>query len=165
MSASLQVHLDDDDGAVCSYGPVIYVVWRDSGSTSPIDAADAAIDRMCAEYGEDRRLFYLHRAPDRPGMHRTDSELRKATLEHFARHESRFAAAALAIEASGFGGAVLRSITAGVLLVRPTRIETESFKDARAGVRWLMSRAGEHNRFDGEAMIEALTERGLCLSS
>ncbi len=165
MSDTLKLHLDDDDGAVCSYGPVLYVVWRDTSSTAPIPVADAAIEEMCARYGEERRLFYLHRAPDRPGFHRSDSELRKATLDHFERHESRFAAAAIAIEASGFSGAVLRSITAGVLLVRQTQLKTESFKDAREGVRWLKSRASDGNAFDSEAMIEALAAHGLCLSS
>jgi hypothetical protein len=144
---------------------VIYVVWRDVSSTAPIAAADAAIEEMVARYGEGRRLFYVHRTPDRPGFQRTSGELRRAAIAHFERQEERFIAAALAMEAKGLAGTMSRAITAGVLLVRKSQVRSEPFVDARDGVRWLAELSGDDNPFDADEMINALVAADLCLSS
>ena len=90
--------------------------------------------------------------------------MRDAMMKHFERHDSRFCAAAVAIEAEGFGGSIIRSVTAGVLLVRKTAVRTESFKDARDALRWLQVLAKDVTPFDAEAMIAELSARKLARS-
>jgi len=160
----LVFYLDNDDGAVCTFGPVVYVVWR-RGSVDCIRCADLAVESLVARYGADRRLFYVQRAPRQAGMMRADSALRAAAMDHFERQDSRVSAVAVAIEAEGFGGAIIRSVTAGVLLVRRTRMHIESFKDARDGVRWLARAAKDVSPFDADAMIRALEGANLALRS
>lgn len=164
MSEELLVHLDDkDSGAVCSFGPVVYVVWRSHASIDCIKHADLAIDRMVKRYGDGRKLFYVQRAPHSGGIMKANPEVREAAMAHFERHDARFFATAVAIEAQGFSGSVIRSVTAGVLLVRKTAVRTESFKDARDGVRWLGGLAKDINPFDAELMIKQLQQGGLSL--
>jgi cytochrome c556 len=83
-------------------------------------------------------------------------------MAHFEKHDGRFVAAAVAIEAEGFGASIMRSVTAGVLLVRQTDVRSKTFQDARAGVRWLGSIAPGATPFDAEAMVGALEEALLC---
>jgi hypothetical protein len=83
-------------------------------------------------------------------------------MRHFDRTEPYFRAAALAIEATGFAGAVVRSATAGVMLIRRSRVKTKVLDDARVGVRWLATMATPSAPFDPDAMIEALREHELC---
>lgn len=164
LNDELVVYLDNEDGAVCSFGPVVYVVWR-LGSVDCIKSADSAIEALVARYGADRRLFYVQRAPHQAGMMRADSAVRAAAMDHFERQDSRVGAVAVAIEAEGFGGSIIRSVTAGVLLVRRTRMRIESFKDARDGVRWLAKLAKDTSAFDADAMIRALEAANLSLKS
>lgn len=164
MSEELVMHLDDKDmGAVCTYGPVVYVVWRSHASVDCIKHADSAIDRLVKRYGDGRKLFYVQRAPHSGGIMKANPEVRDQAMKHFERHDARFAACAVAIEAQGFSGSVIRSVTAGVLLVRKTAVRTESFKDARDGVRWLGTVAKDVNPFDAELMVKALEAGGLAL--
>lgn len=164
MNDELVVYLDNEAGAVCSFGPVVYVVWRE-GSVECIKSADLAVEALVARYGSDRALFYVQRAPHQAGMMRADSAVRAAAMDHFERQDSRVGAVAVAIEAEGFGGSIIRSVTAGVLLVRRTRMRIESFKDARDGVRWLGKLAKGNSDFDPEAMILALQAANLALKS
>ena len=165
MRDELMIHLDGPTGGVCSFGPVIYVVWRAHDSVDPINTADVAIEKLVARYGAGRKLFYVQRAPQQEGRaaYRSDPKVREAALRHFERQDPHFAAAAVAIEAIGFSGSVIRSITGGVLLVRRTAVKTEAFKDARDGVRWLSGRAREVSPFDAEAMIDALQKAGMAM--
>ncbi len=165
MSEELVVHLDTAKGAVCTYGPVIQVVWRTHDSVEPLLFADNAIARMVTTYGEGRKLFYVQRAPHLAGVRKNDPAVRDAALKHFERHDARFVAAAVAIEAEGFGGSVIRSVTAGVLLVRKTAVKTECFKDARDGVRWLGKLAATVNPFDADDMIRQLERGQLALTT
>jgi hypothetical protein len=163
MSHTLTLHHDDEDATVCRFGPVIYIVWRSAQALAPVTAADAAIEEMAAQFGEDRRLYYVHRATDRPGFQRSDPAVRKAMMDHFRRHEERFLAAVVAIEAKGVWGGVIRSISSGVmLLLRRSGVRTEVFRDVRDGVRWLAEYGHETSPFDPQQLIDALTEADLC---
>lgn len=165
MKDELIIYLDSDAGAVVSFGPVIYIVWRNHASTECIRHADIAVEKLVARYGADRRLFYVQRAPQAANMMRTDSDVRRAAMEHFERTDDHVHAVAVAIEAEGFGGSIIRSVTAGVLLVRRTKLRIESFKDARDGVRWLGTLAKDVTPFDAEAMIVALERANLALTT
>jgi hypothetical protein len=162
MSDALTIHLDDETGAVCRFGPVVYVVWRDWSSTAPVAAADGAIEEMVGRYGDGRRLLYVHRNPDLPGFRRQDRALHQAALDHFDRHEERFLAAAIAHESTGFAGAVVRAISSAVMAIRRTRVRVESFGDARDGVRWAADVARDVSPFDADEMVRQLTEADLC---
>ncbi|MDP2340004.1 MAG: hypothetical protein Q8O67_03515 [Deltaproteobacteria bacterium] len=166
MRDELKIQLDGPTGAVASFGPVVYLIWRAHDSLDPINAADVVMERLIERYGPGRKIFYVQRAPETDGRaaYRSDPQVRDAALKHFERHDASVAAAAVAIEAVGFRGSVIRSITAGVLLVRRTAIKTEAFKDARDGVRWLAGLARDVNPFDGEAMIKSLEANRLALS-
>ena len=163
MAEELKMHLDGPTGAVCTWGPVVYVVWRGLGSHDPIRAADAAIGELTARYGSGRQLLYLHRLPASDRTHRRDPEVLQASLDHFQRQDPYVVAAAVAIETTGFGAAVFRSIGAAVMLVRRTEVKTEMFTDARAGVRWLHTLAGDSNSFDPTSLIVALQMTGLAI--
>jgi cytochrome c556 len=164
MSEELVIHFDDKDtGAVATWGPVVYVVWRSHASLDCIQHADLAVERLVKRFGAGRKLFYVQRAPHSGGIMKANPEVREGAMKHFERHDAHFAAAAVAIEAQGFSGSVIRSVTAGVLLVRKTAVKTESFKDARDGVRWLATIAKDVNPFDAEAMIKALEAADLAL--
>jgi hypothetical protein len=162
MADELKVRMDDELGAVCQYGPVVYVVWRDWSSLAPIEAADAAIEEMAARYGDGRRLLYVHRKPDLPGFRRQDRALHQAALEHFERHEERFLGAAIAFECSGVAGAIVRAISGGIMAIRRTRVKVQSFGDARDGIHWLGDLSREADPFDPAEMVAALTAAELC---
>jgi hypothetical protein len=159
----LVIHLDSPEGAVVRYGPVLYVVWRAPTPASPVREADEAVRALTRRYGSERKLLYVHRAPDTTSFSRHGDEARDAVMKHFDRTEPYFRAAALAIEATGFGGAAVRSITAGVMLVRRTAVKTKVFDDARAGLRWLATQRDPSTAFDPDAMIAGLRKRELCL--
>lgn len=166
MAEELVVHLDDDVGVVCSYGPLIYVVWRRHDSTMPIEMADRAIDGLIHRYGDGRKFFYVHRAPPKTLGVKSEPEVRPRAMKHFEDHDARFVAAAVAIESDGFGASVVRSVSAGVMLVRRTAVKTEVFKDARDGVRWLAEESRRHPGavpFDGEGAVAALQRGGFTL--
>jgi len=163
MADSLQVHLDDATGAVATFGPVIYVVWRAHDSSNNIVVADKAVKQLVAQYGPGRKLFYVQRAPADGSVVKTKPEVRDAAMNHFEETDEHFWGTAVAIEVEGFAGSIIRSVTAGVMLVRRTTIKTETFKDARQGVRWLALAAKDVNPFDGDAMVRALEEKGLAL--
>jgi cytochrome c556 len=165
MGEGLKIYLDDATGAVATFGPVVYVVWRAHNAIEPVDAAERAVVDLGERYGEGRVLFYVHRAPNESGMIRSNPEVRDAMMRHFERHDRRFLAAAVAIEAEGFSGSIIRSVTAGVLLVRKTAVRTESFKDARDAVRWLGVLSKQASPFDAEAMVGALSAKGLALAT
>ena len=160
MEEELITHLDSDAGAVVRYGPVLYVVWRNPDTVEPVPYADQAANAMVRRYGRGRNLLYVHRAPDGVGRH--GNETREAVMAHFDRTEPYFRAAALAIEATGFAGAAVRSVTAGVLLVRRNGPVSKVFNDARVGVRWLETMADPSAPFDAEAMIRKLRAQELC---
>ncbi len=164
MGEGLKTYLNDATGAVVTYGPIVFVVWRAHNAIEPVDAAERAVVDLAAQYGEGRKLFYVHRAPNEAGMPRSKPEVRDAMMKHFERHDGRFAAAAVAIEAEGFGGSIIRSVTAGVLLVRKTAVRTESFKDARDALRWLAVVAQPISPFDAEAMIAELSKQKLVIT-
>ena len=158
----LVTHLDDESGAVVRFGPVVYVVWRAVDSQAPISHADDAVRAMVSRYGRGRNLLYVHRAPESTGMGGHSEGTREAVMKHFDRTEAYFRAAALAIEATGFAGAVVRSVTAGVMLMRRAQLKTKVFDDARLGVRWLSTMCEPSHSFDANAMIGALRSRELC---
>jgi len=158
----LVTHLDGSQGAVVRYGPVLYVVWRAPTAESPVAEADEAVRALTRRYGSERKLLYVHRAPDATSFSRHGDEARDAVMKHFDRTEPYFRAAALAIEATGFGGAAVRSITAGVTLVRRTAVKTKVFDDARSGLRWLSAQCDPSAPFDPDAMIAELRKRELC---
>jgi hypothetical protein len=165
MSDALKIHLDTEDSAICTFGPVICAVWRRAQSTEAVGVADAAIEELVERYGEGRRLFYLHRTPDRPGFHRSSAELQKAMIAHFERQEERFLAAALALEAKGLGGAMHRAVTAAVMRIRKSKVRSQPFVDARDGVRWLGELSRDVSPFDANALIRALSDANLCLKT
>ncbi len=156
MSDRLDVFLDDGSAAVVTYGPVVVIVWRALYSTAPMDAADAAVAALTARYGEGRKLFYVHRVPSIGNIVGMHPNLHAMALQHFERHDRHFAAAAIAIESDGFGGAFLRSVAASVIMMRRSVMTTESFADTSAAVRWLGTQAQPTAPFDAEAMVEAL---------
>ncbi len=157
----LITHLDDASGAVVRFGPVLYVVWRDPDASNPIPYADEAVRALTMRYGRGRNLLYVHRAPDSASVSHKE-KTREEVMKHFDRTEPYFRAAALAIEATGFAGAVVRSVTAGVTLMRRTQVKTKVFDDARVGVRWLATMTDPSARFDPDAMIRQLRDRDLC---
>lgn len=166
MRDELCVHLDDDCGVVCTYGPALFLVWRRHDSTLPIEVADQAVAGMVAKYGEGRKFVYVHRAPPKTLGIKSGPEVRTRAMKHFEDHDHRFVAAAVAIESDGFGASVVRSVSAGVMLVRRTLVKTEMFKDSRDGVRWLAQeaeKAPEGIPFDGEEMVQALERAGFTL--
>lgn len=161
VTETLNIYLDDVTGVVATWGPVIFIVWRAHHSTAPIEAAELAVPDLVARYGGDRRLFYVHRAPGGAQVKSTPRVM-EAAMAHFERVDARVAAAAVAIEADGFAGSIIRSVTAGVLLVRKTAVRSASFKDARDGVRWLGAMSPGISPFDGHAVIQALQTAGYC---
>ncbi len=157
----LDIFLDDGCAGVVTFGPVLVVVWRALYSTAPIEAADLAVEALKARYGAGRQLLYVHRVPaigNIVGMH---PNLHSAAIQHFERHDDVFSHAAIAIESEGFGGAVLRSIAASVVMMRQTVITTESFKDIGDGIRWLRSKAQPQVAFDADAMLNAMAANGI----
>jgi len=156
----LHVHQDNDQGAVASYGPVVFVVWRQH-VVANFDVIDQAIDELVAREGAGRRLFYVHRAPAGALQVRNDpSVLARATV-HFDRHDPHFAASAVAIESTGFGATIVRSVSAGVMLARRSPVRTELFKDVRMGIRWLADCGRTINAFDADDLIAGLDAHAL----
>ncbi len=162
MADELQVFIDDPQGAVVQFGPVIYVVWRSHDSIKTIEVADQVVKSMVERYGTGRKLLYVQRAPREHGMVRTHADVRAAAMRHFEETDQHFLAAAVAIEADGFAGSIVRSVTAGVMLVRRAQVTTQVFNDAKDGVRWLAVLAKDHVPFDSDAMIKGLAARNLC---
>ncbi len=158
----LIIHLDDESGAVVRFGPVLYVVWRAPDNANPIQYADEAVRALITRYGKGRNLHYVHRAPDTGTVGGHSEKTREAVMKHFDRTEPYFRAAALAIEATGFAGAVVRSVTAGIMLVRRSGLKTKVFDDARLGLRWLATMTDKVTSFDPDAMITELSGRELC---
>jgi hypothetical protein len=158
----LITHVDDESAAVVRFGPVLYVVWRAPDTANPIPYCDEAVEALLMRYGRGRNLYYVHRAPEAGSFGKHDTT-REAVMKHFDRTEPYFRAAALAIEATGFAGAVVRSVTAGVMLMRRSQVKAKVFDDARLGVRWLASMtAPGSGSFDPNAMIRELRSRELC---
>lgn len=153
-----QVFLDDNDGAVLLFGPVIVMDWRSATSTAPITAAEAACDVGIARYGSGRRLLYVHRVAEGSPIGRAGPAVRSGMMEHFARRDGNVLAAAVVIEATGFAASVIRSATASILLLRPTPIVTQVFADLSVGWRWLAAREGAP-AFDVEHGLTTLTHR------
>lgn len=158
----LVTHFDTPEGAVVRWGPVLYVVWRQRDTAAPVPHADAAADEMVRRYGSERRLLYVHRTPPEYPVGPHSSKTMNVIMAHFERTETFFGAAALAIEATGFAGAAIRSVAAGVLLLRRSQVEHRAFRDARLGLRWLQRVAHPEAGFDAEAMIGKLKSRELC---
>src|SRR5690606_6567001 len=117
---------------------------------------------LMRRYGSGRKLLYVHRTPDAGAFSRHGDETRNAVMKHFDRTEPYFRAAALAIETTGFAGTAVRSVTAGVMLVRRTAVKSKVFDDARAAIRWLATMCDPSAPFDPEAMIAGLRQRELC---
>jgi hypothetical protein len=161
MVETLHIYLDDASGAVATWGPVVFIVWRAYDSTAPMEAAELAVPDLVARYGEGRKLFYVHRAPG-GAKFASNPKVREAAMAHFEKHDTRFVAAAVAIEAEGFVASIVRSLTAGVLLVRKTDVRSGSFQESRDAVRWLGPISQTMTPFDAEAMIRALEEALLC---
>jgi hypothetical protein len=156
MADALHVELNSPKGACARFGPVVMTVWRQA-EAEVIAAADVAVDAMVKRYGTSRGLYYVQRVPHLPNMMHSDAATRTAALEHFDRVDPYFQAAAVCIEATGFAASVVRSVSAGVMLVRRSAIKTESFREARAGIRWLATLAdGTPTAFDADACIAAL---------
>jgi hypothetical protein len=155
---TVQVFLDDESGGVLLLGPVIVMDWRSATATSPIAAAEAACDAGVAHYGAGRRLLYVHRVAEGSPIGRAAPAVRNAMLEHFARRDESVLAAAVVIEATGFSASVIRSATAGILLLRPTPIVTQVFQQLEPAWHWLAARSGAP-AFDVEKTLQALTSR------
>jgi hypothetical protein len=167
MAETLKMYMDGPTGAVCTWGPVVYVVWRGLASFQPIEAADLAIDTLVERYGDGRKILYVQRLPERePGApaFRRDNHVMQGAMAHFERHDPHVVASAVAIESKGFGASVFRSIAGGIMLVRRTEVKTEIFTDAREGVRWLhtLTQPGV-NAFDAAELIVAVQMAGLAL--
>lgn len=150
MSGAATIFLNDERGGVFGFGPLVLIDWRHNSSTAPVDAADLAVEAAARFAGPGRRVAYVHRVSEKSQIGRATPDVRTAALQHFERHDAKVFAAAIALEATGFGASVIRSATAGVLLLRPTPIQTRVFKDAGEGVRWLRSfDAGKDLDVDG----------------
>ena len=165
MAEDLTVQLDSKNGAVVTYGPVVYVVWRNFDDVKVVEAADEVVKNLSRRFGDGRKLFYCHRTPQRTTMGRQNPEVRDAVLKHFERTENLIVGAAVAIEATGFPGSIIRSATAAVLLVRNPSMATKTFADARDGVRWLGNLSRASNPFDFDGMVRALERSGLSLGN
>jgi len=156
-----QSFLDDERGGVFVYGPVVILDWRHNTSTAIVAAAELAVEAVTKTMsGAGRRLCYVQRVAANSPIGRATPEVRSAALQHFEKHDGKVMAAAVAIETTGFAASVVRSATAGVLLLRPTAIQTRVFKDTVEGLRWLgtfEAMAG----VDIEAAIDAFAARGL----
>jgi hypothetical protein len=164
MREQLVVKLDNASGCVCSFGPVVYVVWRNFDELAMVDAADEMVNALAKRYGVGRKLFYVNRNPQQREALKQNPALRSAVLKHFERTEALMVGAGIAIEATGFGGSIIRSAAAAVLLLRNSSLPTKTFSDARVAVRWLAELSRTTNPFDGEHMVEALERNHLALT-
>ena len=155
-----KIFLDDERGGVFVFGPLLLIDWRHPASTAPVDAADLAVEEAARFAGVGRRVAYVQRVSEKSQIGRATPEVRAAALQHFERHDTKVFAAAIALEATGFGASVIRSAAAGVLLLRPTPIQTRVFKNASEGVRWLHGfDAGKDLDVDGA--LDAFAALGL----
>ena len=161
----LTTHLDDERGAVVRWGPVLYVVWRAHDAEDVVSYANDAVRELTTRFGRERRLLYVHRAPALSSGHAQSEGTRKAVMEHFDRTEPYFIASAIAIEATGFAGAIVRSVASTMMLVRRSDVKSRVFADARPGVHWLATMAAPVADFDPEAMLAELSRRDLCRGS
>jgi hypothetical protein len=86
--------------------------------------------------------------------------LRKGMRRHIEIWERHCGGAVVAIEAGGFVGSLLRSVTAGIILASRQRVKTVDVDEGGAGLRWLADVAG--HAFDAERAFAAL--RGVRLA-
>jgi len=142
-----KIFLDDERGGVFVFGPLLLIDWRHPASTAPVDAADLAVEEAARFAGVGRRVAYVQRVSEKSQIGRATPEVRAAALQHFERHDTKVFA-------------VIRSAAAGVLLLRPTPIQTRVFKNASEGVRWLHGfDAGKDLDVDGA--LDAFAALGL----
>jgi hypothetical protein len=164
MREELVVKLDNASGCVCSYGPVVYVVWRNFDRLETVEAADDVVNDLHKRYGTGKKLFYVNRNPQSRDTLRQNPALRSAVMRHFERTEPLMVGAGIAIEATGFGGSIIRSAAAAVVLLRNASLPTKTFNDARAAVRWLGDLSRTTNPFNCEHMIQTLESNHLALT-
>ncbi|MFK7991604.1 MAG: hypothetical protein AB8I08_36645 [Sandaracinaceae bacterium] len=158
----LVVHLDDEAASVARFGPVLYVVWRKPETPIAVPHMDAAADAILSQYGGGRNLLYVHRTPNMPSVALHSDETYEAVMAHFDRTERHSRAAGLGLEVSGFIGAAVRAMVAGVLLARRSEVKTKAFRDARLAVRWLAQQTSIDAPFDPDALIDQLRGHELC---
>jgi hypothetical protein len=162
---ALITHLDSEAGAVVRYGPVLFVLWRVHNSLHPVEYADEAVKALTMRYGKERRLFYVHRAPPEIVGHGQSEKTRDAVMKHFDRTEPFFKASAIVIEATGFVGAVVRSVASTMMLVRRSGVKSRVFDDVRPGLRWIATMTEQTNSFDPDQLVARLGSAGLTSES
>lgn len=155
-------HLDNETAAVVRFGPVLYVLWRAYDSLAAVGHCDEAVRALTSRYGRGRNLFYVHRAPGSSSGHGQSDKTRDAVMKHFDRTEPYFRGSAIIIEATGFIGAMVRSVAAGVTLIRRSAVKSKVFDDVGPGVRWLATMGDEASSFEPDVLMAELGERGLC---
>jgi hypothetical protein len=109
--------------AVGEAGPVCVVVWRTAPTRPLFDAQSAALTEAVLRHPDGAALLcVIEPTADPPS-----DELRKASTQMIASHGSRLKCVACAIEATGFGAAVTRSVLSGMAMLLPGRTTATAF--------------------------------------
>ena len=146
--AQLSVRSSDDGHVIAAYNPLLIVCF-----TRPPRAEELELMRSLAAEGLDGGVrggfLYVVARKDMSGG--VDPRVRAAIEDMMARNATRAGGSAVVVLTEGFGGAMVRSVLTGLVLLTSDRKMLQVFSAVDDACRWLAS----HYRLDGPTLLAA----------
>ncbi|MEW5853876.1 MAG: hypothetical protein AB2A00_34195 [Myxococcota bacterium] len=153
--------LQREDGAeshaIGTWRNLVLSLWRVTPTVEQVEKLRRAVNTALARHPKGMGLVVIAQLPASPPA----EDARKSFIALTEEAQSGMKAAAVVAEGKGFGAAVVRSVTTGVVLLARSRVPTRVFAESPEASAWLSDELGRAHAGCGsatelEAAIQAL---------
>lgn len=126
----------DDTHCQCVVGNVFVLYTKADASSGNIDQLCRHFDRFAAASKTEVACIIVTDADTRP----PNGEDRDKVSKTMAKHAAKLSGLAIVLRASGFKGAIIRSVAAGIFVLPNPGYPTKFFPNAELACRWVGER-------------------------